>query len=106
MRLTLERHIKPFGHQPFADVLNRLGPATKGLRDLRIGPCRAVRIGLQQNLSLADPLRRTLQLANDFGERLAFRITQLDNILALAWPNLPWLRPFLPVIQLQATLNR
>ena len=78
--LPLQGSLEPSLDKILADVLDRLRPARKRLRDLPVGPGRPVRIRLQQNLGAANPLAGTLQPADRFVADVAFLGRQPDDV--------------------------
>ena len=71
---SIERLLKTKLNESLPDILDGLGTTGKCFRNLSIGPCRAVRISLEQNLSPANLLAGPLELANPivFGTRFDF----------------------------------
>jgi len=81
--LTIERFSEPLLHQPLANVLDRLGAASKRLGDASIGPSRPVRICLEKDLGSFDLLAAAAELLDDLLKFFAFLIVQPNDILLL-----------------------
>jgi hypothetical protein len=77
----MERLLEAPFHQPLADILHRLRAAPKCVSDLLIGPVRAIRVGLQQNLSPPHLLAGAFQLLHHRQQLAPLLIRQAYDIL-------------------------
>src|SRR5207249_11850325 len=59
--LAFQSRFKALRHEPLANILHRLNLTTNRLADSFIRPTRAIRIGLQENLSTPRLLRTPLR---------------------------------------------
>jgi len=77
---AMERLLESPFAQVAADVLDRLTTTTEGVGDQLIGPARPVSVGLEQDLGAANLLTGALELPDNLGKLLTFRICQTNHI--------------------------
>ena len=70
--LVFQSVLKTFEHELLTNVLDRLPPASKSVRDLLISPRRTIHIGLEQDMSPPDFLARAFEPVDHIFTQLSF----------------------------------
>jgi hypothetical protein len=92
--LAVQRQLKAFGRQAFAEILDGLHTAVEGLGNLGICPSRPRDICLEQDLSATKFLRRALEILEDRLTDTPLFLRQPDDIpLVHGKPPCAWKCP-------------